>query len=362
MIVDDEPANLDVLHDTLKRTGCFLTVFPSGELALNRAYERPPDLLLLDIRMPGMDGYEVCRRFKADNRLRDVPVLFLSALDDIGSITYGFDCGGVDYIVKPFRAPEVLARVETHLELRKTYKELEERHQQLCEQENLRDRLVHMIVHDMRAPLQMIMGHLEIFQMVDGRTHHEQKDLETALAGVRIIQRMAADVLDFSRMEGDKLPVQAETISVGFILQKTVNDFVPPDERTRILVPDPSDLPEVFCDQEITTRILANLVGNALKYSPPKTPVEISVQVNEEDGRIAISIRDQGPGIAREYHDVIFDKFGTAQTPRNGRRIPSTGIGLAFCKLAAEAQGGNISLDSAPGEGSTFQLTLPGTS
>ena len=123
-LVDDEPVNLNVLEATLSRVGYRVVVFPRGEWALAAAREEPPDLGLFDVRMPGMDGYELCRRFKADDRLRDIPIIFISALSATQDIAAGFECGGVDYIAKPIHEVEVLARVRTHLALRRAYLEL----------------------------------------------------------------------------------------------------------------------------------------------------------------------------------------------------------------------------------------------
>jgi signal transduction histidine kinase len=131
MIIDDEPDNLNVLESALSQAGYRVSAFPSGELALASAQAEPPDLVLLDIRMPGMDGHEVCRRFKADGKLHPIPVIFISALAATNDVTAGFACGGVDYIAKPFREPEVLARVRTHLALRSAYLKLAGQHAQM---------------------------------------------------------------------------------------------------------------------------------------------------------------------------------------------------------------------------------------
>ncbi|MEI7672845.1 MAG: response regulator, partial [Deltaproteobacteria bacterium] len=143
--VDDEPDNLNVLEASLSAAGYGVALFPRGELALAAAHNEPPDLMLLDIRMPGMDGYEVCRRFKAEERLRPIPILFISALTATEDIITGFACGGADYISKPFRELEVLARVRTHIALRASYAELAERHEQLRVLKRHRDLLVHMM-------------------------------------------------------------------------------------------------------------------------------------------------------------------------------------------------------------------------
>ena len=161
MIVDDDPDNLNVLEDALSRAGYRVSVFPCGELALAAAQAEPPDLVLLDIWMPGMDGYEVCRRLKATDVLRPIPILFISALSSAGDIAKGFDCGGVDYIAKPIREPEVLARVRTHLALHGAYAELARQHAQIT-----------------RAQEELQSANTKLIQMVNSR----EKELSAAIS------------------------------------------------------------------------------------------------------------------------------------------------------------------------------------
>ncbi len=358
MIVDDEPANLDVLQGALTATGCALAVFPSGEMALERAGEVLPDLVLLDIRMPGVDGYEVCRRFKASPELRDIPILFLSALNGPEEISKGFEVGCVDYILKPFRENEVLARVQTHLELAQTRRQLAESYENLARQEELRDRLVHMLVHDMRSPLQMMIGHLEMLELdIDETDKQKHADINTALAGTRILQRMMADLLDVSRMDAQQMPVHPQSVRVDLIINNAISDYVPPGSRERVVLePNSAVAPVAWCDPGLTERVVANLVGNALKYAPEDTRVKISV--NKESDTVQISVADQGPGIAPEDQSRIFEVFGTV-TQKDKRRVPSIGIGLAFCKMAMTAQGGAIKLESEPEQGSVFIIEIP---
>ncbi len=161
MIIDDEPDNLNVLEAALSQAGYRVSVFPRGELALVAAQAEPPDLVLLDIWMPGIDGYEVCRRFKSSDALRPIPILFISALSSVEDIAKGFNNGGVDYIAKPFREPEVLARVRTHLALHRAYAELAGQHEQMrCTQEQLQS------------------ANMKLSQMVDSR----EKELRMAIS------------------------------------------------------------------------------------------------------------------------------------------------------------------------------------
>ena len=356
MIVDDEPENLNVLEASLSHVGYRVSVFPRGELALTFAHDEPPDLVLLDIRMTGMDGYEVCRRFKADEKLQAIPILFISALSASEDIAAGFACGGVDYIAKPFREPEVLARVHTHLALSKAYLTLSSQHEQLRILEQHRDTLVHMLVHDMRSPLQVILANLEM--VVESSTKDlNAEDLESlysAIHGTRLLGRMVSTTVDLSRMESGDVPLRCESATVHEIFGGAREQSLDPSSRRLVTEHIADSCPRVLCDIEISVRIVANLLANALKYSSGS----IAFGAEPDTGGVRIWVRDQGPGIHAQFHKCIFEKFGVADQPLDNRP-PSTGLGLAFCKLAVEAQGGTLGIESEPDKGSTFWFTLP---
>jgi len=361
-IVDDEPANLNVLEATLSRAGYRVVLFPRGELALAAAQEEPPDLGLFDVRMPGLDGYELCRRFKADERLRDIPIIFVSALSATEDIAAGFECGGVDYIAKPYREPEVLARVRTHVALRKAYLELADQHTRLQRLEQYRDSLVHMLVHDLRGPLQVIRGYLELIEegLVAGRADPADLDnLQTAIQNTQLLDLMVSTVVHLSRMDSQSIPLQRQPLAIRDLYQAAHALVFPPTARTEVGVRIAESCPRVQCDLDVSSRILANLLGNARKHTPDGTSIEFGAEPHATGVRLWV--RDQGPGIPAQYHELIFEKFGVAARPRE-QRPASTGFGLTFCKLAVEAQGGTIGVESAPGQGSTFWFTLPAAS
>jgi signal transduction histidine kinase len=359
MVVDDEPENLNVLEASLSHAGYRVWVFPRGELALAAAQTEAPDLALLDIQMPGMDGYELCRRFKADERLGPVPILFMSALTAAEDIATGFECGGVDYIAKPFRESEVLARVRTHLALRGTYKQLALQHDQLRILERHRDTLVHMLVHDMRNPLQVILGHLYLLRQVRGTQQSGVEDLdnlEAAIRGTRLLGEMVSTVVDLSRMESAAIPLHRVTVPVQEIFQAARVQSLDPSRAHRIADHIAESCPLLLCDVGLSVRILINLFANAFKYSPPGGAIEFGAA--PDPCGVRLWVRDRGPGIPAHEHPGIFEKFGVSSQPVD-TRLPSTGLGLAFCKLAVEAQGGTIGVVSEIGKGSTFWFTLP---
>ncbi|MCF7853788.1 MAG: response regulator [Candidatus Pacebacteria bacterium] len=358
MIVDDEPENLRLLENILGHDGYRVVAFPQGKLALDAAREHPPDLALVDIRMPNMNGYQLCEAFKSDDTLAEVPLIFVSALAATEDITKGFKAGAVDYVTKPARAPELLARVHTHLDLRKSYADLAESHKNLQRLERARDNLVHMLVHDLRTPLQGCLGHLDYLSDYSGSLGPAelQEHLEGAINRLLLINEHLRRMIDISRLESQQMPVHTDIVDLAELIHRAVEDSFGPEEQQRIQV----DLPELpidlVCDSNLTERILANLLTNALKYSEPGEDVVVSAEPGQDDN-FRILVRDKGPGIADVHQAHIFDKFWVAE--RQGEEhIPATGIGLAFCKLAVDAQGGTIGVDSKLDHGSTFWFTV----
>jgi two-component system, sensor histidine kinase and response regulator len=365
LVVDDTPANLQLLTGMLQERGYQVRAVPSGPLALRAARARPPEVILLDVNMPDMDGYEVCRRLKQDAQLSDIPVLFISALSEPLDKVMAFRAGGVDYVTKPFQIDEVLARIDTHVRLRRMRLELEERNRtiegnyaKLRQMEQLRDSLTHMLVHDMRSPLTGIIASLQFLQEdLEGNIPAANaEDLERGLSSVHAVVRMINDLLDVSRMEASELPIERSRCDLASLVQDAVKSL---GAHTRARMIDLSGLegaPTLECDRELIHRVLVNLLGNALKFTPAGGIVR--VRSKQDNGVMQIEVSDTGPGIPRNAHMLIFEKFGQAKTHERSKRY-SSGIGLAFCRLAVQAHGGAIGVISEPGQGATFWFTIP---
>jgi two-component system sensor histidine kinase/response regulator len=362
IFIDDEPENLNVLEGFFSNTDYLLRFFTSGEQALVAVLEEKPDLVLLDVRMPGMDGYEVCRRFKADERLRDIPILFLSALVSTEEITKGFECGAVDYITKPFRNAEILARVRNHLALSKAYAQLAAQHAYLQELECQRDAYVHMLVHDMRSPLQAMLGHLQLLETCGAKQLgvEDQSSLQAAIHCTRMLGQMVSMVVDLSRMENAQLPLKCQTITVEDIFRSAQEQVLNPLHLRQVTEQINGMCSAVFCDYELSVRIVGNLLANAIKYTPVASEIVMGADP-DPCGGVRLWIKDQGPGIRRDEFEKIFKKFEVTQNSKHFGAT-SAGLGLAFCKLAAEAQGGTVGVESEGNRGSTFWVTLPAAS
>ena len=313
----------------------------SGTLALQAVRTELPDLILLDITMPEMTGYEVCERLKADTALKDIPVIFISALNETIDKVKAFHVGGADYVTKPFQLEEVYARIQTHLQLRRL--------------ERLRDDLTHMVVHDLRNPLAVIWNFLDILEF-----HEAHKLSASTQTLVTVARRSAEDllnmigsILDVSKMGAGEMKLHREPCDLDALTRAVLATTQPlPGNRTVTLDAPESSL-TVPADVGLIRRVLQNLLSNALKYTPAGGDVRIVVTSSR--GEIRVAVTDTGPGIAPEYHQRIFEKFGQVEDRTN--RL-GTGLGLAFCKLAIEAHGGRIGVESEVGKGSTFWLAL----
>jgi len=358
LMVDDNPANLQVLTSMLKQSGWRPRPVTSGQLGLQAARNEPPDLVLLDVNMPEMNGYEVCEQLKADTRLAGIPVIFVSALGETMDKVRGFAVGGVDYITKPFQLDEVRARVTAHLELRRQRRELQASYDKLRESERLRDSLVHMIVHDLRSPLTAISAYLQLFgqEAKEKLGAETQEDIASAMHATRNMVRMINGILDVSKMEAQMMKLDLRECDLVQVVGQSLDDLESLVGARRLAFERPAAPARVLADQEIVSRIVQNLLANALRFTPADGEIRVGVVVEAEHVRVFVA--DTGPGIPPDFRESIFDKFvqldGSAL-----HRNRTTGLGLAFCKLAVEAHGGRIGVDSELGKGSSFWFTLP---
>ena len=358
IVVDDTPANLQLLSGMLKERGYKVRPVPSGKLALQAAKNDPPDLILLDIMMPEMDGYEVCERLKADEKLRDISVIFISALNETMDKVRAFGAGGVDYVTKPFQFEEVNARVSTHLELQRQRRRLKENYEQLRRLEEMRDNLVHMIVHDLRTPLMGIFGFLDLALELEKETLTEDglDYLQTAKRSATAMIDMVNAVLDVSKIEAGEMKLHLAECDLVRIAADLISGMQSLKEAREIVLDVPPEPVTVVADRDLILRVIQNLLGNALKFTPSDGSIRLGIE--PDDSGVYVKVRDNGPGIPAEYRERIFEKFGQVEARANRQKF-STGLGLTFCKLAVEAHGGSIGVDSEVGKGSMFWFVLP---
>lgn len=358
MIVDDTPDNLTLLAGMLKDHGYLVRPAPSGEVALRAAAGKAPDLFLLDISMPGMDGFEVCARLKSDPGLKDIPVIFLTAHGDLEHKIRSFELGGADYITKPFQFQEVQARVASHLALRRQRQELERNYAKLAELESLRDSLVHMLVHDLRSPLAGILGLLEFLLMEPEALAAEQRTLvEEAYKGSEELAVMVTQILDVNKLEAGKMTVAPAACDATSVARDVVKSLSAIRGGKVLSLESPNEVLPAVLDAGLVYRILQNLISNAIKFAPANGG-KVVMKVERTESGVRYSVADNGIGIPAGHQASIFEKFGQVDGTVKAK-IRSSGLGLPFCKLAVEAHGGQIGVVSEAGKGATFWFTLP---
>jgi len=368
LIVDDVPANLEVVSRHLESHGYRTVVAQSGREGIERAELVRPNLILLDVLMPGVDGFETCRRLKASDTTRDIPVVFMTALTDSADKLTGFEVGAVDYVTKPLDGAEVLARIDTHLSLYTLRRELERQNAQLRTEIAARERiqealqrsnteleqLAYVASHDMQEPLRMIASYLQLVaQRYQGQLDAEADEfIGFAVDGAKRMQALINDLLAYSRL-GTKARPFAPTDCAAIVDTAIADLRVAIDESGARVSCGP--LPVVMADAMQFAQLFRNLLGNAIKFRGAAPP-QVHIDAEAADGGWRFTVRDNGIGIAPEYFERIFVLF---QRLHGRREYPGTGIGLALCKKIVERHGGRIWVESTPGSGSVFWFTLP---
>jgi two-component system sensor histidine kinase/response regulator len=358
IIVDDTLPNLRILAKILTINGYLVRGISSGAMALTAAASEPPDLILLDIMMPEMDGYEVCRQLKANERTREIPVIFMSALDEIMDKVKAFSVGGVDYITKPFQVEEVLARVETHITLQALRTKLEHQVLALQEANAELDAFAHTVAHDLKNPIANILMATELLQtMVNDTARSEEKITETAYwlnAGASKAANIIDELLLLASVRQED--VVRAPMDMARVVRQAQNrlDWMINQYRGIITLPD--QWPVAIGYAPWIEEIWVNYLSNGLKYGgePPQLQLGATELAN---GLVRFWIKDNGPGIPPEKVGMLFAKF----TRIERARAEGHGLGLSIVKRIATKLGGGVGVKSQVGQGSLFYFTLPGS-
>jgi len=375
LVVDDTVANVAVLAEHLSANGLEIIVAQNGEESVERARFAKPDLILLDIMMPGIDGFETCRRLKSYRETRDIPVIFTTALADIGDKVKAYEVGGVDYITKPFHVEEVFARVNAHLALQAMQRAMAAQNRLLqqeiaarsaaeevlaCRTKELArsnaelEQLAYVASHDLQEPLRMITSYLQLLdQRYTNRIDADATEfIAFAVDGAKRMQTLIDDLLTYSRLGSRARPLQptscADIVSDALLCLRAAIE----DSGADVVC---GDLPTVMGDERQLLQLFQNLIANAIKFGKGGAQV---IRIDAEDAGSAwcLSVRDNGIGIAPEYFERIFVMFQRLHTRA---KYPGTGIGLALCKRIVDHHQGRIWVESELGQGSVFKFTLP---
>ena len=352
LVVDDDAMNRRLLGSLLISHGYQISEAVDGEDALRQISVAPPDLILLDVMMPKLDGIEVCRRLQSDENTAPIPVLLVTALHDRPDRLRGIASGATDYITKPIDTADVLLRVRNALRTKHLY---DQKNTLLRLRENLSD----MIVHDLRNPLLAITL---CAQRLETQTAvPEVPRLAGAITEqVLLLERFISDLLNISKMEQGHLSLQRsreDLVGLGraaFRNHQRLADSK--DIRLEIVAPECDCSAEV--DKDLFSRLLDNLISNAVKFAPKGTLVSLRIR-HPDDGAMMwhVLVEDEGPGIPLDYRESIFDKYGVVKMKNSN--VPQTGLGLALCRMVAEVHGGRIYVTPRLPHGSIFTVELP---
>jgi two-component system, sensor histidine kinase and response regulator len=354
LVVDDTPANLRILTSMLQSYGYRVRPAINGQVALTAVASSLPDLILLDIMMPGLDGYEVCRQLKSNPTTRDIPVIFISALDDTLDKVRAFEVGGIDYIAKPFQIEEVMARIVNHLTLYRQRREI-------ARLNEFKDLVLRTVTHDLGNPITNILGYTEL--LLEQYEIYQTLDLDKALPTLnriaqtaRYMSRLVSRLLNFSHLEGGA-ELQLDLVSLHEILTRQLIEFELPMEQKRLNLE--TDLPNtgvlIEGDDHWLDELFNNLLGNAIKYTPVGGTVR--VQLEPAPDAVQVRISDTGIGIPPEALPHIFERFYRVEAHRETHM--GSGLGLSIVETIVQLHGGKIGVESEVNVGTTFTISLP---
>lgn len=363
LIVDDDPGARSTFEALLAAETFQLRFARNGPEALEAVAAAAPDLILLDVMMPGMDGFEVCRILKDNPESFPIPVILVTALESRRDLETGFRAGADEFLSKPVRGSELRVRIHSMLRIKRLY-------DQLLDNLRLREELAHMIVHDMKSPVSVIMGMSEFLSLkLSGRLSPEaDRGLEKIREQGERLNNYLTDMLMLAKMEAGNPILHREPVDAADLLRTAAEHG-----RTMAIGRDVSvvaDLPDesrtLLLDRNLMHRVFDNLIGNALKFSPEDGRVAIQAHypAPAADGgaegdsfpSLVVRVVDEGPGVPEGHRERVFEKYEVAGMKRQG--IPQYGLGLVFCKMVVEAHGGKIFAEANEPRGSVFTIHL----
>ncbi|MEM7031940.1 MAG: response regulator [Chloroflexota bacterium] len=364
LIVDDEPLGREILSDMLlgQPYRCLFAEDGQAAIAQTRAVE--PDLILLDVMMPDMNGFEVCQILKSDPKYQHIPIILVTALDGDNSMVKGIDAGADDFLHKPIKRVELEVRVRSLLRIKQQY-------DVLSQTLRLREDMADMIVHDIRNPLTIIYSTSQLIR-ARARTDEDRQDAERLIKQVRRLEDFMNDMLLMAKMETGQLVINQTETDVHSLIRDVSNSYaeVAHQRKIRIVSEVPHEPYPVTLDATLFERVLDNLVINALRYSPANTTVtlqakplpafnpeaKMTTRSEQSNPRVRVKIIDQGRGIPLEWRDRVFHKYGVISVRNTQTR--QVGLGLPFCKMVVDAHGGDISIADNTPEGTVFTVDI----
>ena len=370
LIVDDEEINVKLIKGMLAKENYNLIGVHSGQEALSMSASENPDLILLDVMMPGMDGFETCRKIKEDKKTRIIPILMVTALSEKKHRLKALESGADDFLSKPVERIELIIRIKSLLRIKEYHDELHERFEEIAHKndelrklEKFKDGLVHMIVHDLNNPLFAISGNIEL--LLGDKLNLSQTQITAAegcLTSCNDLKEMINQLLDINKLENEKLQLNKQTTDLVSLIKDITNQIARKAENKQISINlvSTNGVSSIQIDENLIKRVMLNLIDNGIRHTPSGGRIEVMAESVNNKNNVRISVIDTGRGLDPAYHQKIFNKFEQVDLKSKGVSVGSAGLGLAFCQLAVEAHGGNIWVESeGDGNGSTFRFIVP---
>ncbi len=353
LVVDDNAENRALAKATLEDDGYRIILASGGEEGISAFEREHPDCVLLDVRMPGIDGPTACERIRAMPSGADVPIVFVTALRDVETFDRTVLAGGDDFLSKPFRPNELIARVEAALKLRKLAVERRELYAQVKHQRDdlqrlqlQKEQLIAFLVHDLKNPVNAIELHAELVLRDRDGSERSKRAAEKIRDEGRSLLRMITTLLDIAKADEGQLAPVRQRIDLDPLVAGVTSELEVRAQAAGVRLARQIEVRTLSADPDLLRRVLENLVENAIRHAPEGS--EVRIIARSAEGRVELRVQDAGPGVPIAHRDRVFERF--VQNADNTSTRSNRGLGLAFCKLAVEAHGGRIWIeDASPG-------------
>ncbi len=355
LIVDDNSQNLQVIGEILK-SRFRIAMARSGKQTLSLLEDIRPDLILLDVMMPEMDGYELCAQIKTKKELREIPVIFVTARREVDNLVKGFQVGGVDYITKPVDKLELLSRVNNHIDLYKAKEVIRRQSADLARLNSVKDRLFSIVSHDLRGPV----ANLKMFvsAIASGTMDIDDPEIfETFSSTLDDTYNLIDNLLIWSRQQQDKIELMRNKLNLFYLVKENMSLYSSAAKNKGVkIINDLDENLEIMADENMIKTVIRNLLNNAVKFTSKGDT--ITAGYLREKNALTVYIEDTGIGMPAEAAATLFDDEARLITEGTNREKGS-GLGLSICKTFVEEHGGRIWVESEEGKGSRFSFTLP---
>lgn len=356
-IIDDIAKNLQLLGSVLRKEGYRVAATADSRQVLQSAIKLKPEVILLDVMMPELNGFEVCKQLKEHPETKEIPVIFLTGKTEVEDIVQGFELGGSDYITKPFKIPELLVRVKTQVELRHSRNLIMMQNEQLQELNDTKDTFFSIIAHDLKGPLHGILNVGKIIKDdFDAYTPDELRMMaDILLDSTKGANKLLDNLLQWARLQTGRLELELQTVRIKDLVEEVLVllNSTAADKHIQLTILGEEGI-ELQTDANIIQTILRNLIANAIKFSPKKA--EVVVQWSQDPDATTLQVIDKGVGMTKEQMKELF-KFKPGKRGTKGEK--STGLGLSLSKQLADRLGVTLSVESKPGSGTSFGIIIP---